>query len=171
MVWSDLTFEGDGEMSCAWLSLNGFLAATFAGSSRDLSPGTTQTPKQCRTSDVTHIYCYLVSCRMALTLQAHWDRGSDFCLLCLLAAWHHEHLWTGLLNHEQILTNISGQLRNQVLGQSGKWNICAVVNSPHSVPPTALETVGFTICLQKHNWISLLLHYQYSISWSWLYMS
>lgn len=128
-------------------------------------------PSSAGQSDVTHIYCYLVSCRMALTLQAHWDRGSDFCLLCLLAAWHHEHLWTGLLNHEQILTNISGQLRNQVLGQSGKWNICAVVNSPHSVPPTALETVGFTICLQKHNWISLLLHYQYSISWSWLYMS
>lgn len=88
-----------------------------------------------------------------------------FCLLCL-TAWHWDCSQTGLPDHKQIHTNSSGQLKNQVASQSWKCNICAVVNSPHSVPHAALDITQFAICLHKSNWISLLLCCHYSISWS-----
>ena len=138
------------------------------GAVRIPPPGNTQTPKHCRNGDVSHICWYWGLCRMALMSEVLWDRDNFFYLLCLLTAWHHDCSWPGLLDHKQIHTNSSGQLRNQVPSQSRKWNIYAVVNSPHSVPHTALEMMQFAICLQKYNWISLLLCYHYSISWYWL---
>lgn len=151
-------------MSCVWLSLQVFLAVTFAG--RIPLPRSTETPELCGKGDISLIRWCWGLCKMALGLEALWDRDNFFCLLCLLTAWQHDNSWTGLLDHKQIRTNSSGQLKNRVASQSGKWDICAVVNSPHSDPHPGVEIKQFAIHLQKYNWISLLC-YHCSISWYW----